>query len=79
MREQSRSRKLKLCPFCGGTAKVHQAYDSKYAAECASCGARTRFFDSRSAAANAWNNRVEWAEDITPIVRCNSCKYWGEM
>lgn len=55
--------KLKPCPFCGGESSYldHRFYglDNTYGIECVKCKAQSyQFFNSRAAAADAWNRRA---------------------
>lgn len=58
---------LDICPCCGSNAEfVESRYSSTvgdermdYHVECLLCGLRTRQFDSKSKAANAWNTRTQ--------------------
>ena len=59
---------IKSCPFCGDVLPRYVisrdyswkgiGYEEVYAMECASCGCRTRYFEKRSLALNAWNRRT---------------------
>lgn len=61
--------KLKLCPFCGGTARILRLKGGSYCAACSGCGARSRSFyvqpwhDNKSVAqcqaAKLWNTRTD--------------------
>ena len=33
---------LKDCPFCGGTAQLHEHYTNEFFVECRSCGVMTK-------------------------------------
>ena len=58
---------LVLCPCCGSKAEfVENRHNSAvedermdYHVECLLCGLRTRRFDSKTKAANAWNTRTQ--------------------
>ena len=55
--------KLRRCPFCGGTATVHDWKEnglmpySTWAVECDDCGADGGWWPSRSSAVENWNRR----------------------
>lgn len=60
--------KLKLCPFCGGEAKIKinagHGYEQAYV-ECTNCAVRTKMIDqslkycANDKAAELWNKREE--------------------
>jgi len=50
------SKKLKPCPFCGGTAHVHELSDRLYIVMC-DCGASSGIEYTEKEAAAAWNRR----------------------
>ena len=52
---------LKPCPFCGGKATERHECLNGVLVRCVECGAETRIFSSRNAAAEVWNRRVEGA------------------
>ena len=57
---------LDTCPCCNSKAEFVENRNSStsgdgkidYCVECILCGLRTRFFDSKAKAANAWNTRT---------------------
>lgn len=49
--------RLKFCPFCGSQARVIQAWDGMYRAECRSCGIGTEHYLTQIAAVRRWNQR----------------------
>ena len=66
--------KLKTCPFCGGEATIYKDIYEKYLVSCNECGTLIgaeledgvelidgwhATFDSKSAATEAWNRRVD--------------------
>ena len=51
--------KLKLCPLCGGEAKIIYYYPYRYAVKCIACGSETLHFSSQDTAINAWNRRAD--------------------
>ena len=59
--------KLKICPFCGGEAKVFKHKKAmasfgtlfSYEVECAYCFCRTGLYPSEEKAVNAWNRRED--------------------
>lgn len=59
------SDELKVCPFCGGDARIHskvlaEGFDSGYWAVCDECGkGDTLPHESEEEAAAAWNARAE--------------------
>lgn len=58
---------LEVCPCCGSRAEFVESRHSStvedertdYCVECLLCGLRTRQFDSKTKAANAWNTRIQ--------------------
>lgn len=58
------SDELKVCPFCGGDARIHskvlaEGFDSGYWAVCDECGkGDTLPHESKEEAAAAWNDRA---------------------
>lgn len=56
------NKELKLCPFCGGKAKLIKAnYDLEdiYWIRCKKCGVDSNIFYTSDTAIEAWNRRVE--------------------
>jgi len=51
--------KLKLCPFCGGEAKVYKSYNGKFYIECRECDPMKYMRDNQEETIYAWNHRVE--------------------
>lgn len=49
-------KELKLCPFCGGEAKIGKG-QIEFWAYCPHCGAQTEFYETEREAAEAWNTR----------------------
>lgn len=49
---------LKPCPFCGGKADIHQAYDSSYCVQCNVCGATTLYNSKKFVVIRKWNRRT---------------------
>lgn len=69
------SEELKLCPFCGGVAKLYQHEDiGDYKIICSDCATLSTWFDTKEAAIEFWNNRVinlsgnDMVEDITAAI-----------
>ena len=53
--------KLKLCPFCGGEAKLIIEYDGnrkKYKVKCICGGSVSLWFILQTSAIRAWNTRI---------------------
>lgn len=70
--------KLKLCPFCGGEAKLRRINGRIAYVECSKCCAETNHFEmsveycANEKAAEAWNQRTnELPESTTPIHATN--------
>ena len=69
------SDELKVCPFCGGDARIHskvlaEGFDSGYWAVCDECGkGDTLPHESEEDAAAAWNARAAVADEQTRRVR----------
>lgn len=66
--------KLKLCPFCGGEAKLRRINGMTAYVECSKCCAETNHFEmsveycANEKAAETWNQRTnELSESTTPI------------
>ena len=63
------SDELKVCPFCGGDARIHskvlaEGFDSGYWAVCDECGkGDTLSHESEEDAAAAWNARAAVADE----------------
>lgn len=63
------SDELKVCPFCGGDARIHskvlaEGFDSGYWAVCDECGkGDTLPHESEEKAAAAWNTRAAVADE----------------
>lgn len=62
---------LKLCPFCGGEAKIRESYSDRYDtyftfAKCLDCGAQSRPLSTRTYdeddVIKVWNRRIEERE-----------------
>ncbi len=53
--------KLKLCPFCGGKAMIHNRVNkvgrTVYVAECKKCLSKSNWYDDPEKAAMLWNGR----------------------
>lgn len=52
------SEELKPCPFCGGTAYIHELSDRLYIVMC-DCGASSGIEGTEKEAAAAWNRRAD--------------------
>lgn len=73
------SDELKVCPFCGGEARIHskvlaEGFDSGYWAVCDECGkGDTLPHESEEEAAAAWNARAlsRSRRNGSTIKRCN--------
>ncbi len=50
--------KLKPCPYCGCKAKLYEAYDGAWCAECMVCYARTFHGQTKEEAIQQWNRRA---------------------
>lgn len=80
------SDELKVCPFCGGDARIHskvltKGFDSGYWAVCDECGkGDTLPHESEEEAAAAWNARAERTCRMKPAVGggwyCSECHIW---
>lgn len=55
--EEDKCEKIKPCPFCGGKAKLNQAYDGHYCVTCELCGVRTLYSDKKHIPIMFWNRR----------------------
>jgi len=53
------SNKLKPCPFCGGKAKLHQAYNSFWQVQCNVCNIGTLITTDKERAISVWNRRTK--------------------
>lgn len=56
------SDKLKPCPFCGGEAKLHEAYDIEgnhavWRILCTECNMVTAYYNTPDCVVDAWNRR----------------------
>lgn len=59
----SKEIKLKPCPFCGGKAKLHQAFDYTYCVQCDKCWVTTLHKHKAEEVVRAWNRRTEQKTD----------------
>lgn len=51
------NKKIKDCPFCGGTSGMWWTFYRKYFIKCWICKAQTKEFNSEAEAIDAWNRR----------------------
>lgn len=61
---------LKLCPFCGGVAKLNAPgykYYSPYWCKCTQCGAEGPTESSELEAETGWNKRIQDTVENAPI------------
>lgn len=88
------SDELKVCPFCGGDARIHSkvladGFDSGYWAVCDECGkGDTLPHESEEEAAAAWNARAERTCHMVPVslydeegvdgIECDECG-WSDV
>lgn len=49
---------LKPCPFCGGQARRAENKNFGWLVHCKKCFAKTDHYQSKGAAARAWNRRA---------------------
>ena len=49
---------LKLCPFCGGEAKLFHPCDGVHLVQCTCCGCGTTYTRTEIGAVRMWNRRV---------------------
>lgn len=89
------SDELKVCPFCGGDARIHskvlaEGFDSGYWAVCDECGkGDTLPHESEEEAAAAWNDRAAVTDEqfalavhdgrVWQVVRECHIRYHGGM
>ena len=62
------SSELKPCPFCGGEAKLYDAY-GPYIVECGNCRAANGRFPYEKKAIEHWNTRHDHREEVIEFVR----------
>lgn len=65
----SKEKRMLLCPFCGGEAKIDMLDMGQYlyAVECKNCGCRTSSEETEEEAIAVWNRRTPY------VVRCSEC------
>ena len=51
-------KRLKPCPFCGGTPRAYKHKNFLYGVTCQKCGAKVSGYGSAGAATKAWNRRA---------------------
>lgn len=49
---------LKPCPFCGGKARLNQAYDGSFCVQCTKCGNGTLMEKTKETVIKKWNRRA---------------------
>ena len=76
---------LDICPCCGSNAEFVERRRSSYVGderidyhvECLLCGLRTRRFENKVKAANAWNTRIKSHSKLQEKYNDNDKSYVG--